>query len=128
MSNLIENASSVDWQDTGERPVGILDTKDGGTGPLPVELDYATDGSSAAVLSVVDRLVEAGSVPRDDPHTAIDRGRAVVFERGDWEVLLRRTELDDQLGLMVRVRLDDDDDDRAADILAPIREVLGSVA
>ena len=122
--NLLDTATSIDWTGDGTAPSSV-NSYPGGTLPHQAVLNY--DVADAAAIASAQQQVEdrLKSFPAVFQARA-DRQGSVEFVGADWIVYVGGVILEDRTSMTVFVYIDEDD--RAAEILEPIADVLGIIA
>lgn len=123
--NLEAVAASIDWLGDGTPPSDSDTTYQGSEDPLVLaaRVSYADVGEGpAAQAAIAQRMIDAGFTLTDDT------GGKWVFETDEWLVRVRLTkESNDATESYPWVWVQIGDDDRAAEILAPITNALGTI-
>lgn len=123
--NLEAVATSIDWLGDGTPPSDSDTDYRGSDDPrvLAAYVSYSDVGDGpAAQTAIAQRMIDAGFTLTDDT------GGKWVFETDDWLVRVRLTkESSDATESYPWVWVQISDDDRAAEILSPITNALGTI-
>ena len=115
--NLEAVAPTIDWIGRGEEPVTVLSNFGREGFRHRVDLHYASSDELVDLDAAVMRLSAAGFRRTDDGDQS--------FRADEWLVLLKASGTDEQPLVVLFVEITDDE--RAAEILQPLLDALGTV-